>query len=77
MMIRRRRSTPAACLSVLACMRLRLLARVRVSAGVARLGKDRELCYGLRQGGVGGGGLDLAGFLAADNISGGTGGTIC
>jgi hypothetical protein len=57
-------------------MRLPLLARVRVSAGVARLGKDRELCYGLRHGGVEGG-LDLAGFLAADNISGGTGGTIC
>jgi hypothetical protein len=56
-------------------MRLRLLARVRVSAGVARLGKDRELCYGLRRGGWGGG-LDLAGVLAADKISG-TGGTIC
>lgn len=62
-------------LALLAYMRLRLLARVRVSAGVARPRKRSGVVL-RAEAGQGGGSLDLAGVLAADNISG-TGGTIC
>lgn len=82
MMIRRRRSTHLRrvfpCvreLALLAYMRLRLLARVRVSAGIARPRKRSGVVLRAEAGQVGAG-LDLAGVLAADNISG-TGGTIC